>query len=205
MPIEPELRSCRQAQPDRPGSARRWRAVFGGPPKTAFHSPFPAAEIADWGTTVWAGRPNLHADRVRSPSDFGVWLEAGSHFPLCAPVPSFPPRLMPLKPKSQIAAPAPFGDSIAESQRDSGLQPRVARNELPWESGLKTPNPNGVAARRGGPAATPLGLGKSSAVTQGSSFLATLGWRTQPRWGCRGLRPTRSAAALCAVVNFGRH
>src|SRR6266705_4813330 len=36
---------------------------------------------------------------------------------------------------------------ISESQRDSGLQPRVARNELPWVTGkINPPNPNGVAA-----------------------------------------------------------
>ena len=46
----------------------------------------------------------------------------------------------------------------AESQRDSGLQPRVARNELPWESGPPSHNPNGVAAWRTRRAATPLGL-----------------------------------------------
>ena len=44
-----------------------------------------------------------------------------------------------------------------ESQRDSGLKPRVARNELPWADARITPNPNGV-----------------------SSFTVTRG--TQPRW-----------------------
>ncbi|GDY21408.1 hypothetical protein LBMAG56_27550 [Verrucomicrobiota bacterium] len=39
-----------------------------------------------------------------------------------------------------------FRKPNVESQRDSGLQPRVARNELPWESGPKSHNPNGVAA-----------------------------------------------------------
>ena len=100
------------------------------------------------------------------------------------------------------------GNSSAESQRDSGLQPRVARNELPWESRPKTHNPNGVAAgcwRRG---ATPLGLKILPSVTQGSSFLATLGWRTQPRWGWGDRRPFRIVTPLSTVgesdLAFGR-
>ena len=75
-------------------------------------------------------------------------------------------------------------DSNEESQRDSGLQPRVARNELPWENGPQCNNPNGVAARLGQRDATPLGLTNIPVLTQGSSFLATLGWRTQSRWDC---------------------
>ena len=54
------------------GSARRWRAVFGGSPKTSFHKPFPGEEQAKWVTKVWAGRPNRHAGLVRSPSDSKV-------------------------------------------------------------------------------------------------------------------------------------
>ena len=124
-----------------------------------------------------------------------------------------------------------------QSQRDCVLQPRVARNELPWVTGGELFNPNGVAALRssavkhcpaererprpqrvreetvsgvaGNPreceaaaggdarapfrklrlvflpsrrAATPLGLSNSPAATQGSSFLATLGWRPESRW-----------------------
>ncbi len=88
----------------------------------------------------------------------------------------------------------PFGNSNDESQRDSGLQPRVARNEQPWESGPQCNNPNGVAARRWLGAATPLGLKNFPVPTQGSSFLATLGWRTQPRWGCPELLEAHLAA-----------
>ena len=54
-----------------PGSARRWRAVFGGPPKTS------SVQICSRGqegqksvTRVWASRPNQHAGRVRSPCLF---------------------------------------------------------------------------------------------------------------------------------------
>ena len=38
--------------------------------------------------------------------------------------------------------------------------------------------------------------------TQGSSFLATLGWRPQPRWGCRELRNARLAAQRSAGRNY---
>ena len=136
----------------------------------------------------------------------------------------------------------PFGNSNDESQRDSGLKPRVARNELPWERGpqagnpkylfsvvgmarcavraafsgatiepfaaglseavppataragtsqrdvpttLNTYNPNGVAAQWRHRGATPLGLKIFTAITQGSLFLATLGWKTQSPRDCR--------------------
>ena len=77
------------------------------------------------------------------------------------------------------------GAAGVESQRDSGLTPRVARNELPWGRFENAPNPNGVAARWLQRDATPLGLKSSRPVTQGSSFLATLGWKTQSLWDCR--------------------
>ena len=96
----------------------------------------------------------------------------------------------------------PSGKSTAESQRDSGLQPRVARNELPWENGSPAHNPNGVAARRRQPDATPLGLKTVATATQGSSFLATLGWWTQSRWDCRALRTAGFAAPLSSHRNI---
>jgi len=38
--------------------------------------------------------------------------------------------------------------ALRESQQDSGLQPRVATQELPWVMGeISSPNPNGVVAR----------------------------------------------------------
>ena len=80
----------------------------------------------------------------------------------------------------------PFGNSRTESQRDSGPKPRVARNELPWETWPKAHNPNGVAVRRRWkPDATPLGLQTLRPWTQGSSLLATLGCKTQSLWDCR--------------------
>jgi hypothetical protein len=50
---------------------------------------------------------------------------------------------------------------------------------------LTAANPSGVAARSGERDATPLGLTCNRAATQGSSFLATLGWRAQSLWDCR--------------------
>ena len=73
-----------------------------------------------------------------------------------------------------------FENCGVESQRDSGSKPKVARNELPWGTGRKTNNPNGVAAERLKPDATPLGLKTIGPGTQGSSFLATLGGRHNP-------------------------
>ena len=52
----------------------------------------------------------------------------------------------------------PRRHSIHESQRDSDLQPRVARNELPWEIGMQSDNPNGVVALGRHRDATPSGL-----------------------------------------------
>jgi hypothetical protein len=78
--------------------------------------------------------------------------------------------------------PAVDGHSLNESQRDSATKPRVARHELlPWLYGAKTNNPNGVAAAQHVFAGdeTPLGFCLFCPVTQGSSSLATLGFRTQ--------------------------
>jgi hypothetical protein len=80
--------------------------------------------------------------------------------------------------------PMPLGSSRLESQRDSDSKPRVARDELPWEKWATANNPNGVVARRRQDDATPLGLKTPRTKTQGSSCLATLGWRTQSLWDC---------------------
>ena len=82
----------------------------------------------------------------------------------------------------------PIANSEVESQRDSDSKPRVASIELPWEARLTTNNANGVAACRRPGDATPLGLKSPASSTQGSSFLATLGWTTQSRWDCRTTR-----------------
>ena len=97
-----------------------------------------------------------------------------------------------------------FGDFNGESQRDSGLKPKVARNELPWVSISHVNNPNGVVARRRKRGATPLGLRTFTATTQGSSFLATLGWMTQSRWDCRGQTIFRTAPSSFLQLPFSK-
>ncbi len=87
-------------------------------------------------------------------------------------------------------------DLQLESQRDSGFQPRVARNELPWVAPEKFFNPNGVVSCRTRRAATTLGLQICKPLSQGSSFLATLGWKTQSRWDCRALRSGSRAGSV---------
>jgi len=84
--------------------------------------------------------------------------------------------------------PMPFGNSRAESQRDSAPKPRVASGELPWEKRVVSANPNGVVARGWRWGATPLGLKTARSLTQGSladSATRLLGWRTQSLWDCR--------------------
>ena len=68
-----------------------------------------------------------------------------------------------------------------ESQRDSGLKPRVASSELPWDKGAQqASNPNGVAASGEDWRPQPRGGWRLLVqFTQGSSLLATLGWRAQ--------------------------
>ena len=72
-----------------------------------------------------------------------------------------------------------------ESQRDSGSKPKVATEELPWETRRQGNNPNGVVAWSWIFDATPLGLKSNFTVTQGSLCLATLGSMTQSLWDCR--------------------
>ncbi len=49
--------------------------------------------------------------------------------------------------ESARAETAAISAFIGESQRDSVPKPRVARNELPWVTGIiHPPNPNGVVA-----------------------------------------------------------
>jgi hypothetical protein len=95
-----------------------------------------------------------------------------------------------------------FGHSNDESQRDSGSKPKVARNELPWVGASHINNPNGVAGRQRKRGATPLGLRTFTATTQGSSFLATLGWMTQSRWDCRSQDFFRTASEAFLPLQF---
>ena len=93
--------------------------------------------------------------------------------------------------------------SAEESQRDSGSKPKVARNELPWGNAPQPHNPNGVEANPGKGVATPLGLKTLPALPQGSSFLATLGWRTQSLRDRKTAR--REAARGRATLNGDAH
>ena len=95
-------------------------------------------------------------------------------------------------------------DAFLQSQRDCVLQPRVARNELPWVAVRRVFNPNEVAPQVRVRATTPLGLLACGFVSQGSLFLATLGLEPESRWDSaseflkgttlsHGLSPARNA------------
>jgi hypothetical protein len=71
---------------------------------------------------------------------------------------------------------------VAQSQRDCVLQPKVARNELPWERYAQESNLNGVVARRRSPMPQPCWGCDSRRLTQGGSFLATLGFEAESLW-----------------------
>jgi len=116
--------------------------------------------------------------------------------------PTFPRLDSGSMPVSLLSA---FGDSRPESQRDSGSKPRVARHELPWVGSREFFNPNGVVSANPRRAATPLGLFDFARVSQGSSCLATLGWRAQSLWDCRRRRCTTagSIARLEGTISLG--
>src|SRR5205809_5543071 len=86
-----------------------------------------------------------------------------------------------------------FAHTQFQSQRDCVCQPRVARNELPWVGPGRSINPEGVEApslkhrRRSEQilVATPLGLIRLGTFSQGSSFLATVGFRPESLWDSR--------------------
>ena len=90
-----------------------------------------------------------------------------------------PPREFPVAYKINLQ---PMQSAFHQYQRDCALQPKVARDELPWVTERPVFNPNGVVAGDSECAATPLGLWADSAVSQGSSFLATLGFVTESLW-----------------------
>ena len=72
---------------------------------------------------------------------------------------------------------------VFQSQRDCVPKPTVASNELPWGKGYKTKPQRGFGFGERAPrVATPLGLLFCASFTQGSSFLASLGFRTQSLW-----------------------
>jgi len=97
-----------------------------------------------------------------------------------------------------------------QSQRDCVVQPRVARNELPWVKDQEIFNPNGVVSRRNERAATPLGLSSFGRNSQGASFLATLGYGMASLWDStlESVHPAGApiflAAAETPVLNIGK-
>ncbi len=87
---------------------------------------------------------------------------------------------------------SPFLRSAAQSQRDCVLQPKVARNELPWERLSPPPQPR-------------WGCDFLPSLTRGSSFLATPGFEPESLWDswtatsalpASGMRPSCSCGAV---------
>ena len=67
--------------------------------------------------------------------------------------------------------------------------PGLRVGELPWEGVQNGFNPNGVASIRSTVRTKPRwGWHPLSGLTQGSSFLATLGWATESLWDSRSFR-----------------
>ena len=73
---------------------------------------------------------------------------------------------------------------VSQSQRDSVSKPRIGSSELPWVNWTRRRQPQrGCGLQSSLEAATPLGLDAFwTPFSQGSSLLATLGWRTQSLW-----------------------
>ena len=77
---------------------------------------------------------------------------------------------------------------ICQSQRDCVPKPRIARHELPWGNGSERQKPQrgfGFGGCCTALVATPWGLFFCAPLTQGSSFLATLGFVAESRWDSR--------------------
>ena len=103
-------------------------------------------------------------------------------------------------------------DMYFQSQRDCVLQPRVARNELPWESVPGCANPERVAAavchpEQGNTSRNPFRVDPSVRLaTQGSSLLATLGFVAESLWDSSSqpqlkIRARRTLAPRPAVTD----
>ena len=71
---------------------------------------------------------------------------------------------------------------FSQSQRDCDLQPRVATKELPWVWVANVFNPNGVCVAFFHSRHNPVGVVFIVAFSQGSSFLATLGFEPESLW-----------------------
>ena len=98
----------------------------------------------------------------------------------------------------------PFGNSSAESQRDSGSKPRVASRELPWEKRVVSANPNGVVARWWSGDALSLGLKIARTLTQGSLADSVAGLEDTIPLGLQNHRSLRRYARLIGIGSFAR-
>src|SRR5437660_10096906 len=71
----------------------------------------------------------------------------------------------------------------SQSQRDCVLQPRVARNELPWVRGAGSQQPQRGCGHDVATCRNPVGVVMCfGSASQGSSCRATLGFETESRW-----------------------
>ena len=100
---------------------------------------------------------------------------------------------------------APYKDS--QSQRDCALQPRVARNELPWERGLKkSPTPTGLrlidVKQQDKVATTPLGLKVLRYLYPGLLAARNPGLRCATPLGLQQAIRARLASLLLAMLFF---
>ena len=102
---------------------------------------------------------------------------ANDHFP------DFGKMVMPTRAANHFVGVNKMVGGAFQSQRDCVTQPRVARNELPWVNGKRNFQP-----QRGCILFAPMGCNPFRVedvwftISQGSSFLATLGWRTESLW-----------------------
>ena len=122
-----------------------------------------------------------------------------------------------MREKSEIRNPKSEGNPKAEgrmakaegrlkSQRDCVLQPRVARNELPWDQfSAEGSTPKGLRLPMQCVGATLSGLAipretttQGSSVRAGLAILATLGFGAESLWASRPLASWASvASAIC--------
>src|SRR6266487_3932606 len=73
--------------------------------------------------------------------------------------------------------------TILQSRRDCVPQPRVARNELPWVSGPQDfSTPTGLCHVLAAVPQPRWGCSPFASMSQGSSFLATLGYVAESLW-----------------------
>ncbi len=90
---------------------------------------------------------------------------------------------MPTRAANHFVGVSKMVGTASQSQRDCIHQPRVARNELPWVNGKRNFQP-----QRGCIFPAPMGCNPFRVdyfcftVTQGISFLATLGWMMESLW-----------------------